>query len=168
MSGDPSPPPKVSPVEAGRLGAMKRWHPEQILSDPSVAEPEPYQPDFSKPPEVSFLKLAEMVSAQGGKCAICLVEFKDRSEVQTDHNHSTGALRGLLCRRCNSWIVAALESKWARPAAEYLKKYGSEEMDYSLPDEIQYRAENARAYSEAVRAVKQGLREYGSEKGNSV
>lgn len=43
---------------------------------------------------------------QGGKCGVCgkdEKEFKNRLAV--DHNHKTGQVRGLLCYRCNKFIV---------------------------------------------------------------
>ena len=43
----------------------------------------------------------QMVIAQDGKCAIC--ETED-SNLCVDHCHSTGVVRGLLCRRCNGFL----------------------------------------------------------------
>lgn len=43
-----------------------------------------------------------MLAAQGGVCAICRSLGKRRPCV--DHCHATGAIRGLLCNRCNSGI----------------------------------------------------------------
>ena len=40
---------------------------------------------------------------QNNKCAICLASF-DLTEKEIDHNHKTGAIRGLLCHKCNSAI----------------------------------------------------------------
>lgn len=39
---------------------------------------------------------------QGGVCAIC--GKPDRRRLSVDHDHDTGAVRGLLCSRCNSGI----------------------------------------------------------------
>jgi hypothetical protein len=41
---------------------------------------------------------AEMVERQGGLCAICKQPTKDWA---IDHCHSSGQVRGLLCRHCN-------------------------------------------------------------------
>jgi hypothetical protein len=54
---------------------------------------------------------ASMRAKQGGRCAICNSDFS----LCVDHNHKTGFVRGLLCRRCNMMLghlnddVAALE-----------------------------------------------------------
>lgn len=42
---------------------------------------------------------AEMLAAQGGVCAVC--GSPDNRQLSVDHDHETGAVRGLLCRRCN-------------------------------------------------------------------
>lgn len=41
-----------------------------------------------------------MHAAQGGRCLICGGDGGDRS-LAVDHNHITGAIRGLLCGDCN-------------------------------------------------------------------
>lgn len=54
---------------------------------------------------------ADMFRSQGGVCAICAKpERKKRNgrivKLAVDHNHSTGAVRGLLCHKCNSGLGA--------------------------------------------------------------
>ena len=45
-----------------------------------------------------------MYARQNGECAICF-EFKpDPMSLAVDHNHDTGLVRGLLCKRCNSGL----------------------------------------------------------------
>lgn len=39
----------------------------------------------------------ELVASQGSRCAIC----HRAATLVVDHDHETGALRGLLCHRCN-------------------------------------------------------------------
>lgn len=41
-----------------------------------------------------------LLAAQGGRCAICTAE----APLHVDHCHATGAVRGLLCTRCNKAI----------------------------------------------------------------
>lgn len=43
-----------------------------------------------------------MLVAQAGRCAICGFDFpNDIKTPAIDHDHQTGAIRGLLCQRCN-------------------------------------------------------------------
>jgi hypothetical protein len=42
-----------------------------------------------------------MFDAQGGRCAGCLTEFCKGRREHVDHCHTTGRVRGLLCRECN-------------------------------------------------------------------
>ena len=41
-----------------------------------------------------------MFAAQGGQCAICRRDITETTS-QVDHDHTTNAVRGLLCRDCN-------------------------------------------------------------------
>lgn len=61
---------------------------------------------------------------QGGICAIC----KTEATLFVDHNHITGAVRGLICRRCNFAIGHSLEDPARlRAAAAYLEHYATEQ-----------------------------------------
>lgn len=42
-----------------------------------------------------------MLLAQGSVCAICRTPPKPGANLDVDHDHQTGAVRGLLCRNCN-------------------------------------------------------------------
>lgn len=44
-----------------------------------------------------------MLMDQDCKCALCKINFEDVSWT-IDHCHRTGRVRGLLCRKCNSWL----------------------------------------------------------------
>lgn len=68
-----------------------------------------------------------ILDSQGGGCAICrtlLDPTKRDRKTHVDHDHKTGAVRGILCLNCNSGIgrlgddIARLEA-----AAAYLKKH---------------------------------------------
>lgn len=42
-----------------------------------------------------------LVQQAGNACAICAEQFTKKSTPRIDHNHTTGAVRGVLCRNCN-------------------------------------------------------------------
>lgn len=70
-----------------------------------------------------------MLKAQGGKCKLCGVENHGRGKRfrywNIDHNHKTGAVRGLLCHVCNITIGKyenLLEKVGAKAIANYLKE----------------------------------------------
>jgi hypothetical protein len=45
---------------------------------------------------------AALLDAQNGGCAICGYKFEQKvGDMKVDHNHKTGAVRGLLCDLCN-------------------------------------------------------------------
>lgn len=72
-----------------------------------------------------------MLSWQNGVCAVCrLPESVSRTDGKgvrqlcVDHDHATGALRGLLCSRCNSAEgLLASDPKRAQRLMEYLHTY---------------------------------------------
>lgn len=59
----------------------------------------------------------KMVEDQDGVCAICGSVNENGHRLAVDHNHKTGKVRGLLCRKCNLGLFA-LENKTWRPLAE--------------------------------------------------
>lgn len=42
-----------------------------------------------------------ILEAQGNRCLVCKSEFSREHRPHVDHCHSTGRIRGLLCRMCN-------------------------------------------------------------------
>jgi hypothetical protein len=74
-----------------------------------------------------------MLAGQGGVCAICKgVETyipKGRGTpkpLSVDHNHATGAIRGLLCSHCNYVIGYARENiETLRETIKYLEKHAA-------------------------------------------
>jgi hypothetical protein len=64
-----------------------------------------------------------LLSAQGGKCAICARGPSKARQLAVDHCHSTDAIRGLLCVQCNSGIGKLGDTADAvRAALAYLEK----------------------------------------------
>lgn len=50
---------------------------------------------------VSVQQFEEMLEQQGGGCAICGGGQDDKRQMHVDHDHVTGAVRGILCTYCN-------------------------------------------------------------------
>ena len=52
---------------------------------------------------VDLAEYDRLLALQGGKCAICLCDPRTQAHgvFHVDHCHSTGRVRGLLCRGCN-------------------------------------------------------------------
>ena len=52
---------------------------------------------------ITLEQYQELFTAQGGRCAICLRSPK-KLRLSVDHDHKTGAIRGLLCWQCNTGL----------------------------------------------------------------
>jgi hypothetical protein len=69
------------------------------------------------------LSLAEVREAQGtDACAICGEE-----SYCIDHDHTTGIVRGALCRKCNTGLHYLENERWRYYAERYLLRTESEE-----------------------------------------
>lgn len=68
-----------------------------------------------------------MSDQQGGACAICRGANDDGRNLFVDHNHTTGAVRGLLCVRCNRGVGNFLDNiEHLRAAIAYLERHTME------------------------------------------
>ena len=68
---------------------------------------------------------AELIEKHGNKCAICdkpREAFKKNFAV--DHDHKTGKIRGLLCYRCNKFILGRQTLATVEKMLAYLLKFG--------------------------------------------
>lgn len=77
-----------------------------------------------------------MLAAQGGGCAVCRSadpqEDGGRTAFHVDHNHATGAVRGLLCKPCNLALGYAKDDPHRlRLLAGYLERYAG--FDHAVP-----------------------------------
>lgn len=64
----------------------------------------------------------EMSAIQRDRCAICMNKPR-KYRLAVDHDHRTGAIRGLLCKRCNHDLLGASRDsvEMLERAVEYLK-----------------------------------------------
>lgn len=79
----------------------KEWHAEYRKKNKSLFK----NIDLKRKFGISLEEYEALANAQDFKCAICQ---KDQSEFKiklaVDHNHETKAVRGLLCKDCNTGI----------------------------------------------------------------
>lgn len=66
----------------------------------------------------------ELFNSQGRRCAICSsTETKTNANWHTDHDHTTGAVRGILCRACNHLLGHAEDNtETLSKAIDYLNE----------------------------------------------
>ena len=99
---------------------------------------------FKNPKRIKFLKLSghfkrsygvsiewfnNTFIKQNGVCAICKQPSTKRLHV--DHDHETGAVRGLLCHNCNIILGMAKDSELTLGSARrYIKKYSTKEFPH--------------------------------------
>jgi peptide methionine sulfoxide reductase MsrB len=69
---------------------------------------------------ISLEDWQRMFDSQNGCCAIC---DKRTDDLVVDHNHESGEVRGLLCRKCNSALGFVFENeKILERMKDYLRK----------------------------------------------
>lgn len=67
-----------------------------------------------------------LLSKQNGKCAICEGPPTKGKKLCVDHDHQTGAVRGLLCHDCNVAIGKFKESEMiVKKAAFYMQSHSN-------------------------------------------
>lgn len=80
----------------------------------------------------------ELIAKHGNHCALCekpRVHFKKNFSV--DHNHKTGKIRGLLCYRCNKFLVGRHTIEVIVKILRYLLKYDKPEtLPYDAAEEL--------------------------------
>lgn len=76
---------------------------------------------------ITHAEFEDMMTAQGGKCAICGHQDTENRNFfpVVDHCHNSGKVRGLLCMNCNQGIGKFKdEPERLRRAAEYILNHG--------------------------------------------
>lgn len=87
-----------------------------------------------------------MYREQNQSCKICLKKFKPGISAHVDHNHETGAVRGLLCLNCNTGIGKLEDSAVTCIAAAVYLLTTDESMDGD--PQLQTRVEQLRSLIE--------------------
>jgi len=73
---------------------------------------------------LSIADYRRILDLQGGVCAICKGGPKENKRLSVDHNHASGAVRGLLCAVCNRAIGQLQDDiSTLRAAATYILRH---------------------------------------------
>lgn len=75
---------------------------------------------------LSMQEYSNLIEKQQFQCAACGIGLKDLpgSEIQIDHCHNTGNIRGILCGRCNRALGLLNDDPIkTQKLADYIKKY---------------------------------------------
>jgi hypothetical protein len=90
------------------------------LKDPEKHRQNQYRLTLQRNYGLSWEDYDRMLQRQAGRCAICRKPFSEHPHV--DHDHATGTVRGLLCRKCNVSVGGFDDSpERLRAAASYLE-----------------------------------------------
>jgi hypothetical protein len=127
--------PRIHANPSDRVRAWRKANPERNaeLNRLSVQRWRERNPDRVKANQaaqrtsygLTLEELDAMWQAQSGRCAICGVPERTTRRLAIDHDHTTGAVRGLLCQRCNM-ALGMFEDDPDRltAAAAYLSRQG--------------------------------------------
>jgi len=76
---------------------------------------------------IEEIELSDKMNKQSGCCEICgntLIDRSGSNNFCVDHNHTTGEVRGLLCKKCNTALGMLEESiESANMLIKYIEKY---------------------------------------------
>jgi hypothetical protein len=107
-----------------KRAAQRRWKQKKYREDPAAFRAARRRELLRARYKITPEQWDEMLIEQTGRCAICGDEMKDP---HVDHDHTSGAVRGLLCNLCNSVLGKARENTAILAAAiEYLDRHHPE------------------------------------------
>src|ERR1700748_1002456 len=65
-----------------------------------------------------------LISKHGNQCALCQKpRHMFKKNLSVDHSHKTNRIRGLLCYRCNKFVIGRQTIETLVQALKYLLKY---------------------------------------------
>lgn len=80
--------------------------------------------DLQKAYGITYEDKLAMIKNQGFKCGICKTELSYDNKAAVDHCHTSGKVRGILCRACNTGIGQLQDSvEILQAAIQYLEQH---------------------------------------------
>lgn len=87
------------------LACMREWQQKRRVTNPQEFR----DMDLKRHYGITRAQHTKMLEEQGHACAICDASFTD-TKPHVDHDHATGAVRGLLCSPCNLMLGHARDN----------------------------------------------------------
>ena len=111
-----------------QIDARAQWHAARYVAlSPEAREARTRQERESRLQRKYRIGVAEfdaLLAAQGDRCAICGADVPNGYGWHVDHDHKTGAVRGILCSGCNIGIGHLKDDPAIlRAATAYLESY---------------------------------------------
>lgn len=114
-------------------GLQKRCKPCDILlgkqryqKDPKLSAEKRFIRKLKQDYGINLLDYIKIKQDQNNSCAICKIKLAYGMQVHVDHCHTTGKVRGILCRWCNIGLGHFKDSmENLKSAQKYLKKYSA-------------------------------------------
>ena len=117
--------------KSNKDGHQKRCKPcdiahkkEAYQRDPQASAKKRFIQKLKRDYSLSLADYDLLKQNQNNCCAICKVKLQNGMQVHVDHCHTTGIVRGVLCRWCNLGLGHFKDSqKFLKSAQDYLQKY---------------------------------------------
>jgi len=88
-----------------------------------------YRVDFG----ITIEDFEKKLSLQQNKCLGCGKEFTEKGDACLDHNHTSGKIRGILCRNCNLAVGGAKDNiEILKKVINYIIKYNTHDAEQSI------------------------------------
>ena len=109
----------------GRMQAYRKaYHAKRLADDLDAVRAEQRAAWLAHRYGLTPTDHAEMIAAQENRCAVCGDEPAEGKALHIDHNHESGAVRGLLCGHCNRAIgLFRDDADVIEQAAAYLRHF---------------------------------------------
>lgn len=103
-----------------RRAATERWR----LRNPELAFERARNKEYRKKYGITLEDYDTMLAKQNNVCAICQQPCATGMNLAVDHDHSTGKVRALLCKNCNTAIgLLGEDTDRMAKAIEYIQSH---------------------------------------------